>query len=109
MAVSPLDLQTMYSQIDNVARQANYLQQGIKNAETIQQENALKQNLENAQKVQSSAEGAKSGSVNQDGSNANGGQKRFYKNPQKEEQENKDEEHHYPKERNLGNFVDIMR
>ncbi len=103
MAVSPLDLQTMYSQIDNVARQANYLQQGIKNAETIQQENALKQNLENAQKVQSSAEGAKSGS------NANGGQKRFYKNPPKKEQENKDEEHHYPKERNLGNFVDIMR
>ena len=54
MAVSPIDLQTMFSQVENVAKQASHLQQGVKLAEEMQQINVIRQNAEIAQKVSSS-------------------------------------------------------
>ena len=50
MAVSPIDLQTMFSQVENVAKQASHLQQGVKLAEEMQQINVIRQNAEKAQK-----------------------------------------------------------
>ena len=46
MAIHPIDLQTMYSQIDNVAKQVVHQQQGAALAESVQQTNFVRQNKE---------------------------------------------------------------
>ena len=52
MAIHPIDLQTMYSQIDNVAKQVVHQQQGAALAESVQQTNFVRQNKEDVKKVQ---------------------------------------------------------
>ena len=52
MAIHPIDLQTMYSQIENVAKQAVHQQQGVQLSESMQKANEILQNMEQANKVQ---------------------------------------------------------
>ncbi len=56
MAIQPIDLQTMYAQIQNVAKQAAFQQQGLQLADSMQQENIIKQNEEMAQRVKETEE-----------------------------------------------------
>ena len=95
MAVSPIDLQTMFSQVENVAKQASHLQQGVKLAEEMQQINVIRQNAEKAQKVNSSNESSKSDSVNDDSGSSSDSSDFQGKNRLKESY--------------LGNHIDITR
>ena len=107
MAIQPIDLQTMYAQIQNVAKQAAFQQQGLKLADSMQQENIIKQNEEKAQRVKETEENSKSSVVNKDGrgaeSGTHGGKKD--KNPPNENEEKSG----HLKESYLGQHIDITR
>ena len=51
MAIQPIDLQTMYSQMANIAQNAEQAQDGGKFAEAMQQQNIVRENLEEAERV----------------------------------------------------------
>lgn len=51
---TPIDIQTVYSQLNNVARTAS-LQQQAQLSEAMQQQNKIQKNLENSKKVQSTS------------------------------------------------------
>ncbi|MFC2477413.1 MAG: hypothetical protein ACFNQG_00135, partial [Treponema socranskii subsp. buccale] len=51
MAIQPIDLQTMYSQMANIAQNAAQAQDGGRFAEAMQQQNIVRQNLEEAERV----------------------------------------------------------
>ena len=51
MAIQPIDLQTMYSQMANIAQNAAQAQDGGKFAEAMQQQNIVRENLEEAERV----------------------------------------------------------
>lgn len=110
MAVSPIDLQTMFSQVENVAKQASHLQQGVKLAEEMQQINVIRQNAEKAQKVNSSNESSKSDSVNDD----SGSSKKFNQNQSNNSESSSSDSSDFQgknrlKESYLGNHIDITR
>ena len=63
MALQPIDLQTMYSQMDNVARTLNRAQQSALN-EAMQQQKIAAENKEKAAAVQRAAENEKALQVN---------------------------------------------
>ena len=46
MAIQPIDLQTMYSQMANIAQNAAQAQDGGRLTEAMQQQNIVRQNLE---------------------------------------------------------------
>ena len=85
MAIHPIDLQTMYSQIENVAKQAVHQQQGVQLSESMQKANEIRQNMEQANKVQQMNEQNKLSNLNQDGQSSSS----FNKSP---ENKKKDEE-----------------
>ncbi|MBQ1949388.1 MAG: hypothetical protein II367_04445 [Treponema sp.] len=110
MGVQPIDLQTMYSQISNVAKQVSHVEQGIQLSKSMQQTDIVKANTEQAKKVQQTGEDSKSSSVNQNGRNGAAFQnkkKKDSENPQPETQENSDK--YRLKEDYLGQHIDITR
>ena len=100
MGLNPLDLQTMYSQIDNVAKQAAHLTQGLQLSQAMQQEESVRKNLEKASKVSRTKEsaGAKGIGVDSDG-------KKKPANPYAE----KADESARLKEDYLGRHIDVVR
>lgn len=85
MAIHPIDLQTMYSQIENVAKQAVHQQQGAALAESVQQSNFVRQNKEDAKKVQQMDEQNKLSNLNRDGYGNSSSDNNFAENKKKEE------------------------
>ena len=85
MVIHPIDLQTMYSQIDNVAKQVVHQQQGAALAESVQQTNFVRQNKEDAKKVQQMEEQNKLSNLNQDGSSHSSSNSSFAENKKKED------------------------
>jgi len=68
MAIQPIDLQTMYSQMSNVANRVSHEQQGAQIASSLQQQSALIQNEQNVKTVNKAADDeAKSPLVKEDG------------------------------------------
>ncbi len=110
MGVQPIDLQTMYSQLSNVAKQAAHLEQGVQLAKSMQQNDVVKINAEQAQKVQQTGEDSKASTVNQNGKNSSGFQKKKNNQHTEEQAEEKDESDKYRlKEDFLGQHIDITR
>ena len=75
MAIQPIDLQTMYSQMANIAQNAAQAQDGGKFAEAMQQQNIVRQNLEEAERVSRPASDeseAQSRAVKNDASSSHG-------------------------------------
>ncbi|MBP5402512.1 MAG: hypothetical protein J6Y36_05060 [Treponema sp.] len=83
MAIQPIDLQTMYSQMSNVANRVSHEQQSAQVASSLQQQSALVQNEQNVKTVNKAAdEEAKSPLVKEDGhSNQEGQNSEKKKNP----------------------------
>ena len=54
MAIQPIDMQTMYSQLNNVAKNAG-AQQQAQLSEAMQQQSNIQKNLENSQKIQNTS------------------------------------------------------
>lgn len=110
MAIQPIDLQTMYSQLSNVSKSLSGNQQA-QLTEAMQQQNNIQRNMEQAAKVQqTSNEKANTNNVNQNGSNSSAfyGQKRGQQN---KKQEDNDNENHPVKSdlSHLGTIIDITR
>ena len=77
MAIQPIDLQTMYSQMANIAQNAAQAQDGGKFAEAMQQQNIVRENLEEAERVSRPASDeseAQSRAVKNDGSSPSHGE-----------------------------------
>lgn len=75
MGVSPLDLQTMYANMNNVARTVSHQQQGAVLAQQLQESKIIQQNAEKASQVHKAADNeAKSTgvNVNEEGNQGNG-------------------------------------
>lgn len=107
MAIQPIDLQTMYAQIQNVAKQAAFQQQGLQLADSMQQENIIKQNEEKAQRVKETEENSKASVVNEDGRGTDG-DGHSGKKDKNAPRENEEKSGHL-KESYLGQHIDIMR
>lgn len=114
MAIQPIDLQNMYSQLSNVSKVLSGSQQA-QLTEAMQQQTNIQHNLENAAKVQqtSNSQGNAAG-VNQDGHNSS----LAYKNKKKNSQGNDDSENDSDngtgssngyKSSYLGTIIDITR
>ena len=68
MGVSPLDLQTMYANMNNVAKVASHMQQGAVLAQQLQESKIIQQNAEKAAQVHKAADNeAKSTGINDEG------------------------------------------
>lgn len=111
MGVSPLDLQTMYANMNNVARTVSYQQQGAVLAQQLQESKIIQQNAEKAAQVHKAADNeAKSTGINDEGHNSSsaygqGGRKRR-EHQQNEEAPKKEEE---IRESYLGVHINIER
>ena len=64
MGLNPIDLQTMYAQLNNVAKQASAQTQGAQLSQAMHEANVVEKNLEEARKVVQARESAKSGDIN---------------------------------------------
>ena len=106
MGLQPIDLQTMYSQLSNVARQAAHQQQGVQLSESMQQAGIIRQNQEQAEKEEQS----KLGGINQNGKNNSGQQqKKKEKSPDEQDSEAENTAQNRLKESYLGQHIDITR
>ena len=104
MAIQPIDLQTMYSQMANIAQNAAQAQDGGKFAEAMQQQNIVRENLEEAERVSRPASDeseAQSRAVKNNGSSPSHGES--------EESGKGGERERAVRESYIGQHVDITR
>ncbi|MCR5724572.1 MAG: hypothetical protein K6G80_05750 [Treponema sp.] len=108
MAIHPIDLQTMYSQMNNVARSVANAQQGAQLSQQLQEGAVIRQNLEKAQMVKKAAnDESKSGTVNEDGHRHSDMQGQGEKKQDAEEPESY--QNNEIRESYLGQHIDITR
>lgn len=107
MAIAPLDLQVLYSQLENVSKTVAHQQQGKQLANAIQQEVHARELLEKSSTVQQLNSGDDSVQKVKDraagGSSQNGSHK---KNKEDEHSEEQTEPIAF-QDPNLGKFIDI--
>ena len=90
MAIQPIDLQTMYSQVSNVAQNAVRIQESAQLASAINQQNIVQETLQEDSKVREAArEEAETMNVKND-SNSGGAQ---FSESEKDKNQKKDEKH----------------
>lgn len=112
MAIQPIDLQTMYVQLSNVAQSAQRLQQGGKLTEIIQQQNVTEQDKERSERVQeTSSDETKAANIRDDGGGSAGS---FgHGNSRKKQHEENSEEisvtQNFIRDPRLGQHIDITR
>ena len=111
MAIQPIDLQTMYSQMANVAQTVARAQEGPQLTEAMQQQNVVQKNKELADKVHRTADGdEKSPVIKDEGQNSTSGsftgKKRQKQNEKKPEEKSEDSG---IRESYLGQHINITR
>ena len=103
MAIQPIDLQTMYSQMNNVAKTVAVQQQGGQLTQAMQEAQRVQQNSEQAAQVHKAADSeSKSGHDSQE-YNSQGNKKR-----KQEEEQLTETKTVKLREAHLGNHIDIM-
>ncbi|WP_294429529.1 hypothetical protein [uncultured Treponema sp.] len=110
MGVSPIDLQTMYANMNNIARTVAHQQQGAVLAQQLQESKIIQQNAEKAATVHKAADNeAKSSHINDEGHHSDSGYGSHGKkrNPQKNDDEVKTENE--LRETYLGRHINIER
>lgn len=113
MGIQPIDLQNMYSQISNIAKNVGGQQQAAQVSQSVQQQNQIQKNMEMAQKVQqTSNDKANTNSINPDGRGGSGSG--TYQNPKKKRDNQKDNgmsfgSYSAEKAGYVGTIVDITR
>lgn len=108
MAIQPIDLQTMYSQMSNVSQNATRANEALQMASYIQKQNIVQQTLEQSSKVnEASFENVETMNVKSDGSSSGGG------NQNENQNQKKKEPHNTPlediKESFIGQHINITR
>ena len=111
MGVSPLDLQTMYANMNNVARTVSHQQQGAVLAQQLQESKIIQQNTEKAAAVQKAANNeSKSTGINDEGHNGSSSYGQGKRKKQGESAENAQPKHESEiRESYLGIHIDIER
>lgn len=113
MAIQPIDLQTMYSQMANVAQTVAHQQQGVQLNEAMQQQNIIQKNKEMSERVQKSAdEQTQELKVKPDGHNGNEQPKGKKRQPKTDENKVTEEDGEKPdgiREEYLGRHINITR
>jgi hypothetical protein len=111
MAIQPIDLQTMYSQMANVAQNVAHAQEGPQLTEAMQQQNVVQMNKELAEKVHRTADGEeRSAAVKNDGQNGTtGGFTGKKKRKQTESETEEKPEDNGIRESYLGQHINITR
>ena len=111
MAIQPIDLQTMYSQMANIAQNAAQAQDGGKFSEAMQQQNIVRENLEEVDRVSRPASDeseAESRAVKNDGSSpSHGGGEETGKDKGREKKDEGRER--AVRESYIGRHIDITR
>lgn len=108
MAIQPIDLQTMYSQMNNVAKTVANQQQGTQLVNAMQESKIVRQNLENSAQVHKAADNeAKSGQVKADGHGSSN--KEGSDNKQKKSDQEQSDKENVIRESFLGQHIDITR
>lgn len=109
MGISPLDLQTMYSNMSNVAKTVANQQQGVQLAQQLQESRLIQQNMEKATQVKKAADNeSKSTGINDEGHQKN----EFYQGGGKKKNQEDKEMPSKPleiRESYLGLHIDIER
>lgn len=108
MGISPIDLQVLYSQLDNVSKQVAQQQQGKQLSDALQKDTKIQENLNKINKVHELNEQNKSGVVSKDGKNNNfsNSNKQQKKETETLEEINEKDANRI-KESYLGNYIDI--
>lgn len=111
MGIQPIDLQNMYSQMSNIARNVAGQQQAAQVSESVQQLNQIQKDLEQSQRVnQANNDKANTKNVNPEGHKGGSG---GYKNPQKREKKRQNtsgfSSYGDAKSEYVGTIVDITR
>ncbi|MCK9171013.1 MAG: hypothetical protein M0P01_11430 [Treponema sp.] len=111
MAIQPIDLQTMYSQMANVAQTVARAQEGPQLTEAMQQQNVVQKNKELADKVHRAADGDEKSPVikdeGQSGTTGNSaGRKRQKQNKTETDEKSEDDG---IRESYLGQHINITR
>ena len=114
MAIHPIDMQTMYSQLNNVAKNAGAQQQAPL-TEAMQQQSNIQKNLENSQKIQNTSNAQSlSQKISADGKGSQSNQEFFNKEKNDDEIQSEIEEDVSNKisnyqDKKVGSIIDIMR
>lgn len=112
MGIQPIDLQNMYSQMSNVARNVAGQHQAAQISESVQQQNQIQKNIELSQKVQQTRnDKANTNNVNADGHKGGAG---TYQNPNKKKNKENESKGNFGlyadvKSEYVGTIVDITR
>ena len=112
MGIQPIDLQNMYSQMNNIARNVGGQQQSAQIAQSVQQQDQIQKNIEMSQRVQqASNDKANTNNVNPEGHKGGAG---TYQNPKKKQNGQKGKKSAFGgygdvKSEYVGTIVDITR
>ncbi len=110
MGVSPLDLQTMYANMNNVARSVSHQQQGLVLAQQLQESKIIQQNAEKSRAVQKAADNeAKSTAINDEKNDSGSSFSRNKKRKKHEEESSASKNETEIRESYLGIHINIER
>ena len=108
MGIQPIDLQTMYSQMANVARQAAVEGQGAALSQSMQTQGLVNQSLEQSKTVHKTAENeAEASKVKADGQNSGRNQQGGAKKKKEGEGESPEKTEYQISDPRLGQHVNV--
>lgn len=110
MAIQPIDLQTMYSQMSNVAQRVSHEQNGAQLSQSINQQSVINQNAEKAKSVQSLSNEESKAALVKDEGHGNGysgaSSKKQQSDEETSEEQKKDNEYRGD---HMGQHINITR
>ncbi|MBO5136877.1 MAG: hypothetical protein J6B81_00060 [Spirochaetaceae bacterium] len=108
MAIAPIDLQTLYSQLENVSKTVAHQQQGVQLAQSIRQEVHARQEAEKNTAVQhlDSGQGVQSVKDNKN-SKQNKDSGKEHSDENTEQESNETSQPVFFQDPNLGKYIDI--
>ncbi len=110
MALQPIDLQTMYSQMANVAQRVASEGQGAALSQSLQTQGLVNQNLQASQSVQKAAANeSQTGKIKADDKGSGGAQGGSQKKREKPQEEPEKREQYEIRDPRLGIHVNITR
>ena len=109
MGLQPIDLQTMYSQMSNKAKQASLAEHSLQAVQNAQNKEIVRQIEEEKNKVLEAEKQNGTASVNQNGHNNQEGAESFGQNESKNDSPEEENNKNRLKEPYIGQHIDITR
>lgn len=109
MGLQPIDLQTMYSQMSNMAKQASLAEHSLQAVQNAQNKEIVRQIEEEKNKVLETEKQSGTASVNQNGHNNQGDAESFDHNESRNDSPEDENNKNRLKESYIGQHIDITR